>query len=341
MMKRKSIASLCLAGVVSMVMLAGCSSGTGGTGGTSGNSSAESSVQSSAETSAASGDSKKFVVGYCNGADSDVFMVARKTALIDKIKAENANIDLQFADANQDSTKQLGDADTFIAKGVDLLILVPNDAEAIVPAVEAANAAGIPVICLGIKAASGDYIYVGSENYDAGHMQGELFAKTLPANGKVLYLAGTAGMQHSADRRQGFQDALKEAGRDDVEILADLDGNYEMAKAMQITEDWIQKYPKFDAIVAANDQMALGAVEALKGANRLEGVQISGVDGLKEAYEAIKNKEMVQTILQDAPGQAEAAYGVITKLMKGESTEKDVLVPFQSVTADNVDQYAK
>lgn len=328
MLKLKKLAALGLAGAMTLGMLTGC----GGNGG-------DSAGKGSGEPGA-SGDGEKYTVGYCNGADSDVFMVARKDALIAKVEAEGANIDLQFADANQDSTKQLGDADTFIAKGVDLLVLVPNDAEAIVPAVEAANAAGIPVICLGIKAASGDYIYVGSENYDAGHMQGEYLSETLPENAKVLYLAGTAGMQHSTDRRQGFQDALKEAGRDDVEILADLDGDYQMAKAMQITEDWIQKFPQFDAIVAANDQMALGAVEALKGANRLEGVQVTGVDGLAEAYAAIKAGEMVQTILQDAPGQAEAAYGVMQKLMAGEDAGKEVLVPFQSVTADNVADFA-
>lgn len=321
----KKLAALGLAGAMTLGMLSGC--------GSNGSSDASGDANASA-------DGEKFVVGYCNGADSDVFMVARKDALIEKVKAEGANIDLQFADANQDSTKQLGDADTFIAKGVDLLVLVPNDAEAIVPAVESANAAGIPVVCLGIKAASGDYIYVGSENYDAGHMQGEYLAKTLPENAKVLYLAGTAGMQHSTDRREGFLVALDEAGRSDVEVLADLDGNYEMAKAMQITEDWIQKYPQFDAIVAANDQMALGAGEALKGANRLEGVQVTGVDGLAEAYTAIQNGEMVQTILQDAPGQATAAYEVMTKLMKGETSDKEVLVPFQSVTADNVADYA-
>ena len=74
--------------------------------------------------------------------------------------------------------------------------------------------------------------------------------------------------------------------------------------------------------------------------NRLEGVQVTGVDGLAEAYTAIQNGEMVQTILQDAPGQATAAYEVMTKLMKGETSDKEVLVPFQSVTADNVADYA-
>lgn len=320
-----------------MSLLAGCSTGTNGeTNKETNNANTGSENDTAATTGAASGET--FIIGYCNGADSDVFMVARKNAFIEATK-DNASIEIKFADANQDPQKQLGDADTFIAQGVDLLILVPNDAEAIVPAVESANAAGIPVICLGIKAASGDYIYVGSENYDAGHMQGEYFAENLPENAKVLYLAGTAGMDHSAARRDGFNDALSEAGRTDVEILADLDGNYEMAKAMQITEDWIQKYPEFDAVVAANDQMALGAVEALKGANRLEGVMITGIDGLAEAYDAIVAGEMVQTILQDAPGQADAAYEVVQKLMNGETIDNEVLVPFQSVTADNVEQF--
>lgn len=295
-----------------------------------------------AGSSSASGDSSgsadgSYTIGYCNGADSDVFMVARKDAFIEAI--DGTGIDAQFADANQDSAKQLSDADTFIARKVDCLMLVPNDSKAIVPAVEVANSAGIPVICLGIKADSGDSIFVGSENYDAGHMQGEYMAANLPEGAKVLYLAGTSGMDHSTARRQGFLDALEEAGRSDIEILADLDGNYEMAKAMQITEDWIQKFPEFDAIVAANDQMALGAIGALKGANRLEGVAVSGVDGLEEAYQAIANGEMVQTILQDAPGQASMAYEVVQKLQNGEETESEYLVPFVSVTADNLSDY--
>lgn len=326
-MKKKLTALL--TGIMVLSALTGCGANTGKP--------AANEASTALGTSDAAAEGKTFTIGYCNGADSDVFMVARKNAFIEATKGDN--IEIKFADANQDSQKQLGDADTFIAQRVDLLILVPNDAEAIVPAVEAANAAGIPVVCLGIKAASGDYIFVGSENYDAGHMQGEYFAEQLPQNAKVLYLAGTAGMDHSSARREGFNMALEEAVRSDVEILADLDGNYEMAKAMQIMEDWIQKYPEFNAVVAANDQMALGAKEALKGANRLDGVMISGIDGLSEAYAAIEAGEMVQTILQDAPGQASAAYGVVQMLIKGETPDREVLVPFRSVTADNIDQF--
>ncbi|MGL6199027.1 MAG: sugar ABC transporter substrate-binding protein [Lachnospiraceae bacterium] len=324
MKKMKKMLALFVVAVLMAGVLAGCSDDSGST--------------SDTGTSGDENSGDKFVIGYCNGADSDVFMVARKDAFAE-VAGENSNIEIKYADANQDVQKQLSDADTFISSGVDCLVLVPNDAEAIVPAVESANAAGIPVICLGIKAASGDFIYVGSENYEAGKMQGEYFAENLPENAKVLYLAGTAGMDHSQARREGFEDALADAGRSDVEILADLDGDYDMAKAMQITEDWIQKYSEFDGICAANDQMALGAVEALKGANRLEGVMVTGIDGLDEAFEALENDEMVQTILQDAPGQANAAYDVVEKLINGEDTDSEVLVPFVSVTKDNVAEY--
>jgi inositol transport system substrate-binding protein len=281
--------------------------------------------------------SNQFTVGYANMADSDVFIMARKTAVLSA--AEGSNIDFQFSDANADIQRQLDQADIFIAKKVNVLVVVPVDSTGVVPAIKKANAANIPVICLGIKGGDGDFIFVGSQNYDAGYMQGELYAKLLPPNAKVLYLAGTAGMDHSRDRRIGFNDALAKANRNDVQILADMDGDYVRATGMRITEDWIQTFPQFDGIVAANDQMALGAVEALKAANRLQGVLISGIDGIAEAVQAVKDGIMVQTVLQNAPGQGTACFEALKKIASGESVEKEIFVPFESITKENADQY--
>ncbi len=110
---------------------------------------------------------------------------------------------------------------------------------------------------------------------------------------------------------------------------------------MKVTEDWIQSFPKFDAIVAANDQMALGALEALQGADRLKGVMISGVDGTADALNAIKAGTMSQTIFQDAAGQAKAAFEVVEGLKKARMRRPKNWVPFASITKDNVEQYAK
>lgn len=226
--------------------------------------------------------------------------------------------------------------------------MVPTDSDAIAPAITAANDNNTPVICLGIKANSGEFTYIGSENYDAGVLQGEYMAEKLPDGAKVLYCAGTAGLQHSAERRQGFQDALAKAGRDDVEILADQDGDYVKDEAMRICDAWIQTYSDgaggvgFDAIVCANDQMALGCVESLKGAGILTEageILITGVDGSDDGLQAVADGYMAQTVLQDAPGQAAAAHEVLEQLSKGETPEAEIIVPFQSITAENVADY--
>ena len=161
-------------------------------------------------------------------------------------------------------------------------------------------------------------------------------AKALPQGAKVLYLQGTPGLYHSMEREQGFMAALK--ARKDVNVLSSLSGNYSRAEGMKITEDWVQRYPKFDAIVAANDQMALGALQALKTAGR-KGVLISGIDGTADAKTAIKAGEMAQSVLQNGQAQAQGAFKVLTELKAGKAAPADVLVPFESITKDNVAKY--
>jgi ABC-type sugar transport system ATPase subunit len=124
-------------------------------------------------------------------------------------------------------------------------------------------------------------------------------------------------------------------------ISLDLSGNHDRAEGMKVTEDWIQSFPQFDAIIAANDRMALGALEALQGADRLKGVMISGVDGVPDALKAIKAGEMSQTIFENAGGQARAAFEVVEGIKKGDQPPAEKLVPFESISKDNVDQYTK
>lgn len=280
---------------------------------------------------------KKFVVGYTNLADTDVFTMSRKNAFIEAAKA-SPNLSVSFADANGDVSRQLDQIDNFIAQKVNAIIVVPVDYQGIVPGVEKANKAGIPVIALGIESAGGKYTFVGSKNLDAGRMQGEFMAKQLPKNAKIVYLQGQPGLYHSKERLEGFTKAL--AGRTDVKVLANLPANYDRAEGMKVTEDWVQKFPQFDALIAANDQMALGALQALKAANR-KGVMISGIDGTKDALNAIKGGEMSQSIFQNAKGQAEGAYQVVKMAMDGKPLPKEMLIPFESIVKDNVDKYAK
>ncbi|KAA9384015.1 sugar ABC transporter substrate-binding protein [Neorhizobium galegae] len=294
-------------------------------------------VSVSALSTGAASAADKFIVGYANMADTDVFVMARKNAFIEAAKSDPA-VEVNFSDANNDASKQLDQIDNFIAQKVNAIVVVPVDYQGIVPGVEKANAAGIPVIALGIQSAGGKYTFVGSKNIDAGRLQGEFMKANLPKDAKVLYLEGTPGLSHTQERKKGFGDAL---GRTDVKTLASLSANYDRAEGMKVTEDWIQSFPKFDGIIAANDQMALGALEALKGANRVKGVLISGVDGVPDALTAIKAGEMSQTIFQDAAGQAKAAFEVVEGIKKGEQPPAEKLVPFASITKENVNQFIK
>ena len=223
------------------------------------------------EDAPAKGDT--YEIGYVNLADTDVFCMARETALNEVVAGTNFSV--SYTDGNNDNQKQLDQTNAFLAKGVDALILVPADSDAIVPAIEAANGNNTPVICLGIAANGGDFVFVGSQNYDAGYMQGEYMAEALPENANVLYCAGTAGLFHSIERREGFLAALEEKGRTDITVLADQDGDYVKDEAMRICDAWIQSFGDgaggvtFDAIICANDQMALGCMESLRGAGLL------------------------------------------------------------------------
>lgn len=321
MKKSVRIPALCLAVLMSLSLLAGCAGSS-------------------------SGSSDGYQIGFVNLADTDVFCMSREAALTAVL--EGTEYSISFTDGNNDNQKQIDQANAFLSKGVDVLIMIPANSDAIVPAIEAANAKGTPVICLGIPASSGDCIYIGSDDYEAGHMQGEYMAAVLPENARILYCAGTAGLQNAADRREGFNAAMAEAGRTDVTILADQDGDYVKDEAMRICDAWIQTYGtgsgtvSFDAIVCANDQMALGCMESLRGAGVLTSageVLISGVDGTDEAIQAVAEGYMAQTVLQDAPGQAAAVYETVQKLMAGEDVESRVIVPFQSITAENVADY--
>lgn len=281
----------------------------------------------------------KFVVGYANYADSDMFPMAVKTAFGQAAKA-NPDVNVLYADANLDISRQLDQIDNFIAQKVNAIVLVPVDYQGVVPGVEKANKAGIPVISLNIQSAGGKSTFVGSKNYDAGRLQGEFMKDKLPKNAKVLYLQGIQGMYHSTERLQGFTDACL-SKRPDVKLLSSLSANYSRAEGMKVTEDWIQSFPQFDAIIAANDQMALGALQALKTSGRLKGVMISGIDGTADALAAIEAGEMSQTIFQNAKGQAETAFQVVQGMIKGEAPPTEKLVPFESITKENVAKYKK
>lgn len=277
-----------------------------------------------------------FTVGYANLADSDAWLKTLK----DSFEADAAaagGMDVKFADANGDISKQLDQIDNFIAQGVDAIVVLPVDYDGIVPAVEKANEAGIPVLCLAIASNGGKYYYVGSSHTDAGKLQGEFMHDALPKDAKIVYLQGTLGLYHSNERLAGFTEALN---RPDVTVIAQQSADYDRAKGMATMEDWIQSFEQIDGVIAANDQMALGAREALQAAGRT-GVLIAGVDGMPDMLSAITDGTASFTVFQNAAAQAKAAVEVLGKIRGGEEVPEKTIVPFEPITKDNVADYMK
>jgi len=288
-------------------------------------------------TGANSSNPDAFTVAYCNSGDSDVFDKLKKDTF-NNLVADDSSIVVVNSEANMDPQKQLNQIDDAIMQEVNAIVVVPIDYSGITPGVLKANEANIPIICLGIESEGGDYTFVGCQNRDAGVMQADYMAEVLPQNAKVLYLSGTPGLYHSVERHDGFFETIAEK-RSDVEILGEMTGEYTRDKAQKVVEDWCQSYPEFNAIVCANDQMALGAVEALKTAGRLEGVLVAGVDATDDALQKIKDGEMAISIRQSADALAQNCYETIQKLQKGEDPGDKVIVDFEPVTVENVDDY--
>jgi inositol transport system substrate-binding protein len=282
------------------------------------------------------GANEKITIGYTFHSAQDVFQNLLKNEFV--AAAEAQGIEVKVIDPLLDIERQTAAIETFITLGVDAIVCSPLDYEGAIPGVLAANKAGIPYVALNAEiGGDGDFVYVGSLNYDAGVIEGEYMAKVLPQNAKIVYLRGTEGMEHTIARRKGVQDALLDK-RPDVELLAEQTGEYDRAKGMKVMEDWIQAYSQIDGVLAANDQMALGALEALKGAG-ITNCLIAGIDGTDEARQNVKNGTFAITVLQDAHGQATTALQAVLDLLAGEKVEKRIIVPFKPITKENINEY--
>lgn len=292
-------------------------------------------------TAAAAESAEEFIVGFANNNDVYDYCAKFRDYLVEATEAEG--ITIFVTDAKGDTNVQNGQIDDLIIREAKVVSAISNDLDGSVPALEAARAAKIPYISFLTTVRNADdydkFIYIGSRNYDAGHMQGEYLAKALPKDAKIIYLTGQPNDQQYIDRKAGLVDALAE--RTDITWLAEYNSENQKDKGLSITEDCLQAYDSFDAIVCQNDDSALGVVEALKAANRLEGVITVGLDGSDSALASIKAGELTISILQDAKAQAAAGAKVFAQIRDGVDPTKieDILVPFAVINAENVDEY--
>lgn len=308
---------------------------------------------SSKSESTASGDSgsdaaEVWNVGFSIRTIGDNFFTAFVNTIEDLCDAD-PTINLTVADAEGDSQKQLDQLDNFNTKGMDCIILTPQDGSSVVEYVEQWNDEGVPVICWTQKSDGGDFTYVGCSDYETGQLEGEWCYEHLPEGAKILYLGGDLGFQTSIDRRQAFVDALGDRLKadwdgnvlnedGDLEVLSWQTTMYTMEEGQQIMEDWIQTFDDFDCVVGCNDSVILGAREALIGAG-IDDVMLVGIDALEDTLLAIKDGTVSATVRQSAEDQAQAVYDAIKVLQEGGENPPEIFPELTVIDADNVDEF--
>jgi inositol transport system substrate-binding protein len=256
-----------------------------------------------------------------------------------KAKAEELGYTMEVQDAQEDVVKQQDQVYTMIEQGFDVIMVVPVDTSAMGPITDAVTAAGIPLVYVNRNPFGTDnppegVYYVGSQEIVAGQLQGQYLVELMGETGGVGILMGILSNEGAVKRTEGNKEVLSQyAG---IEILAEETGEWQSDKAMAITENWLTAYgDKLNAILANNDGMAIGAVQALATAGR-EDVIVLGVDAIPDAVQMVADGTLDATVLQDAVGQGAGGVDVAAKVMNGETPDPISWIDFVLVTPENV-----
>ena len=256
-----------------------------------------------------------------------------------KKEAEKLGYNVIESDGQVSSPKQTADIEAALAKGVKGIVLSPNEVDAMAPALQEAVDAGVPVVTVDrrVPKVTGILAHIGADNVKGGEAQGNLVLKLFPNGAKIVNLQGQSGASPAIDRNKGLHNVIDKAG-DKYKIVFEQTAGFDRAKGLSVTEAALaaMKEPP-DVIVAANDDMALGAMEAAK-ARGMKNIAILGFDALPEALAQVRDGGLTATIEQ-FPGQ-QSALGVDTLdafLKSGKKPDQKVLlITPVAITKDNL-----
>lgn len=243
--------------------------------------------------------------------------------------ADEHGVELTVADAQDDPAKQVSDIEDLIQQGVDVLVINPTDSAAVVSAIESANDAGIPVITVDRSAEGGEVVsHIASDNVAGGEMAGKFIVEKLGGEGRVVELEGIPGSSAARERGEGFHNIVDhEAG---IEVVAKQPADFDRAKGLTVMENIIQATPDFEAVFAHNDEMALGALQALEAAG-MEDVMVVGFDATDDAVKSVEEGKMAATIAQQPEIIGSTGIETAVKVANGEDVEEFIPVELQLV----------
>lgn len=317
MKKAKKWMALLLAAVMTMAVLAGCGKQEATDGENSG-----------------SGKLKIGVSYYALSGEYNANLKSAMQSYFDEAGLAD-KVELSVTDAGGDANTQNSQLENMIASGVNAIILIPGDATAQAVMVEEAHAQNIPVIELCTKTEAEDYriSFVGSDDIVAGRMLMEYLGDLVDGKGDMIIFHGPTGVSAEINRHTGAQQMIKEKNWD-IKVVAEKVCNWSREEAMTAMENIITSGMKFDIIFAENDEMAVGALSALKDSG-LKYV-IGGIDAIPDAVQAVADGDMDCTFFQDYITQAKTALDVAIKAASGEQVDASYDIDFVLITKENV-----
>jgi len=283
-------------------------------------------------------------IGVSMALFDDNFLTVLRNGMSDYAKTLDG-VELQIEDAQNDVSKQQSQIQNFIAAGVTAIIVNPVDTDATAAMSKIAADAGIALVYVNREPVNVDTLpekqaFVASNEQESGTLQTQEICKMLGGKGKAVVMMGELSNQAARMRTKDIHDVLATDQCKGIEIVEEQTANWSRTQGSDLLTNWLSAGLEFDAVIANNDEMAIGAIQALKAAGRsMDSVVIGGIDATQDALAAMAAGDLDVTVFQNAAGQGKGSVDAALKLAKGEAVDKKVYIPFELVTKETLDKY--
>ncbi len=288
-------------------------------------------------------------IGVSMALFDDNFLTVLRNGIQEQADAMD-DVDVQIEDAQNDVAKQLDQINNFIASGVDAIIVNPVDTSATEAMTAAAESAGVPLVYVNREPINVDTLpdnqaFVASDERESGTLETIEVCNLLKEMGKdeadIYIMMGELSNQAAVQRTQDIHDVMDQGDcAVTLNIIDEQTANWSRDEAQDLMTNWLSSGAPFDALISNNDEMAIGAIQAMKASGiSMEDVVVGGVDATQDALAAMQAGDLDVTVFQNAAAQGGGALDAALKLAAGEDVEQKVYVPFELVTPDNIDDY--
>ncbi len=284
-------------------------------------------------------------IGVTMASFDDTFLTILRNSISDAAKKDGATV--QIEDGGNDVGKQLSQVQNMIAQKVDAIIVNAVDTDATPKITKMVTAAKIPLVYVNRKPVDFDKLPAGvavvaSDEKQSGTLQARQVCKLLGGKGGILVLMGELSNESARARTKDIEDVIATKDCSGMTIVDKREGKWSRTQGQDITMNWLSSGMKFDAIVSNNDEMAIGAINALKAARKwTPKTVVAGIDATPDGLASMKSGDLKVSVYQNAAGQGEQAVAAALKLAKKQPVDRYVNVPFELVTPENMNQYAK